>query len=219
MCHLKVKNIYQSFVEGELFLTDLTTAECVKLVENTSRDVGIAFANELAQVCEELHVNVNEVIKLANRHPRVNVLNPGPGVGGHCIPIDPWFLVENTKTGELIRLARKVNDERPLIIADKVISKTQQVSGNNIGILGVAYKPNVDDCRETPAEPILKRLELQGFNVKYHDEHVPAWQCERIDNISNMLEWADVIVIVTGHDSYKQLVAKDNIIDACGILT
>jgi UDP-N-acetylglucosamine 2-epimerase (non-hydrolysing) len=215
----KVKNIYQSFVEGEVFLTDLTTAECVKLVENTSRDVGIAFANELAQVCEELHVNVNEVIKLANRHPRVNVLNPGPGVGGHCIPIDPWFLVESTKTGAFIRLARKVNDERPLIIADKVVSKAQQVSGKHIGILGVAYKPNVDDCRETPAEPILKHIESQGFNVKYHDEHVPTWQCERIESIDEMLEWADVIVIVTGHDSYKTLAANDNIIDACGVLT
>ncbi|MDX2367583.1 MAG: UDP-N-acetylglucosamine 2-epimerase (non-hydrolyzing) [Colwellia sp.] len=215
----KVKNIYQSFVEGEVFLTDLTTAECVKLVENTSRDVGIAFANELAQVCEELHVNVSEVIKLANRHPRVNVLNPGPGVGGHCIPIDPWFLVESTQTGDFIRLARKVNDERPLIIADKVISKAQQLSGNNIGILGVAYKPNVDDCRETPAEPILQRLASQGFNVKYHDEHVSTWQCERIKCIDKMLEWADVIVIVTGHDSYKTLVANDNTIDACGVLT
>ncbi len=119
----------------------------MKLVENTSRDVGIAFANELAQVCEELHVDVNEVIKLANRHPRVNVLNPGPGVGGHCIPIDPWFLVESTKTGEFIRLARKINNDRPPIIADKVISKAQEVSGKNIGILGVAYKPNVNDCR------------------------------------------------------------------------
>ncbi|MFT6247881.1 MAG: UDP-N-acetylglucosamine 2-epimerase (non-hydrolyzing) [Cognaticolwellia sp.] len=214
----KVKAIYQSFVEGEVFLTDLTTAECVKLVENTSRDVGIAFANELAQVCEELHVDVNEVIKLANRHPRVNVLNPGPGVGGHCIPIDPWFLVESTKTGEFIRLARKINNDRPLIIADKVISKAQDVSGKNIGILGVAYKPNVDDCRETPAEPILKRIESQGFNVKYHDEHVPKWQCDRIESIDDMLKWADVVVIVTGHDSYKTLVASANIIDACGVL-
>lgn len=97
-----------------MFLTDLTTAECIKLVENTSRDVGIAFANELSQVCEELGVDVYEVIRLANRHPRVNVLTPGPGVGGHCIPIDPWFLVENTKAGELVRLARAINDKRLL---------------------------------------------------------------------------------------------------------
>ncbi|MDO6506824.1 UDP-N-acetylglucosamine 2-epimerase (non-hydrolyzing) [Colwellia sp. 4_MG-2023] len=215
----KVKDIYQSFVEGEVFLTDLTTAECVKLVENTSRDVGIAFANELAQVCDELHVNVSEVIKLANRHPRVNVLNPGPGVGGHCIPIDPWFLVESTQTGEFIRLARKVNDERPFVIANKVIEMAQQVSGKNIAILGVAYKPNVDDCRETPAEPILQHLLSQGFNVKYHDDHVPQWECERIEAIDEVFNWADVVVIVTGHESYKKIQVKNNIIDACGVLT
>ena len=214
----KVKNIYQSFVDGEVFLTDLTTAECVKLVENTSRDVSIAFANELAQVCEELNVDVHEVIKLANRHPRVNVLNPGPGVGGHCIPIDPWFLVESTKTGDFIRLARKVNDNRPLIIADKVIAKAQKVKGDRVAILGVAYKPNVDDCRETPAEPILKAFLGKSLTVKYHDPHVPVWVCEREENIAEIMSWADVVVIVTGHDCYKELTASDKIIDVCGVL-
>jgi len=214
----KVKAIYQSFVDGEVFLTDLTTAECVKLVENTSRDVGIAFANELAQVCEELKVDVNEVIKLANRHPRVNVLNPGPGVGGHCIPIDPWFLVENTKSGEFIRLARKVNDERPVIVANKVVEKIKVKGGNKIAILGVAYKPNVDDCRETPAEPILKYFQSEGFVVKYHDSHVPQWQCERESDLNSIMDWADVAVIVTGHESYKQLSQNEFLIDACGIL-
>ena len=212
----KVKTIYQQFVDGEVFLTDLTTAECVKLVENTSRDVGIAFANELAQVCEELQVDVNEVIKLANRHPRVNVLNPGPGVGGHCIPIDPWFLVENTTAGEFIRLARKVNDERPLIIAQQVIEKVK--SGKNIAILGVAYKPNVDDCRETPAEPILHHLASKGYAVKYHDPHVVQWECEREEKLASIISWADVTVIVTGHNCYKDLQGNDSILDASGIL-
>jgi len=214
----KIKAIYQSFVEGEVFLTDLTTAECVKLVENTSRDVGIAFANELAQVCEELNVDVNEVIKLANRHPRVNVLNPGPGVGGHCIPIDPWFLVENTEAGSFIRLARNVNDERPIIVANKVIKKLKETNGKNIAILGVAYKPNVDDCRETPAEPILKHFDSEGYNVKYHDPHVPQWECQRVESVVDIMEWADIAVIVTGHDCYKQLAVKSDLIDVCGIL-
>ena len=214
----KVKEIYQSFVEGEVFLTDLTTAECVKLVENTSRDVGIAFANELAQVCEELKVNVHEVIKLANRHPRVNVLNPGPGVGGHCIPIDPWFLVESTQAGDFIRLARQVNDNRPLVIADKVIEKAKQLASNKIAILGVAYKPDVDDCRETPAEPILNSLLAHSLNVKYHDPFVPSWQCERVDSLQEITEWADVIVVVTGHSCYKNIVFNTTVIDACGIL-
>ena len=128
-------------------------------------------------------------------------------------------MVENTESGELVRLARKVNDERPLIIADNVMSKAEEVSGKNIGILGVAYKPNVDDCRETPAEPILQSIQSKGFNVKYHDEHVPTWECERIVSIEEMLEWADVVVIVTGHESYKTLTLNDNIIDACGVLT
>jgi len=214
----KVKTIYQSFVEGEVFLTDLTTAECVKLVENTSRDVGIAFANELAQVCEELNVDVNEVIKLANRHPRVNVLNPGPGVGGHCIPIDPWFLVENTQSGEFIRLARKINDQRPIIVADKVMSKLENSKSKNVAILGVAYKANVDDCRETPAEPMLKRFESLGYTVRYHDPHVPKWECQREQDLQALMAWADVSVIVTGHECYKGLQITSDLVDACGIV-
>ena len=214
----KVKHIYQSFVNGEIFLTDLTTAECIKLVENTSRDVGIAFANELSEICAELGVDSYEVIRLANRHPRVNVLTPGPGVGGHCIPIDPWFLVEATKTGELVRLARKINDQRPIIVAEKVNEIAKQRQAKNIGILGVAYKPNVDDCRETPAEPVFKSLETMGYEVKYHDPHVRAWQCQRIDTLQSMEEWADVLVIITAHDDYKKLTSNKYLYDACGLL-
>lgn len=200
----KVKSIYQSFVKGEVFLTDLTTAECVKLVENTSRDVGIAFANELAEICQELSVDVYEVIKLANRHPRVNVLNPGPGVGGHCIPIDPWFLVENTQSGELVRKAREINDARPALIAQQAIAKLQS-GQTKIGILGVAYKADVDDCRETPAEPILQYFKQANLEVKYHDPYVPEWLCEREPELSKLDQWADVLVLVTDHSDYRQL--------------
>ncbi|MGB0936516.1 MAG: non-hydrolyzing UDP-N-acetylglucosamine 2-epimerase [Colwellia sp.] len=201
----KVKKIYQSFVNGEVFLTDLTTAECIKLVENTSRDVGIAFANELAEVCQELDVNVHEVINLANRHPRVNVLNPGPGVGGHCIPIDPWFLVENTKAGELVRLARKINDERPTIVAEQALSLLSTVKGTKVGILGVAYKANVDDCRETPADAILSCFINTGVEVKYHDPYVPAWRCSSVESLVDMDKWADVLILVTDHSCYKDI--------------
>ena len=214
----KVKEIYQSFVNGEVFLTDLTTAECVKLVENTSRDVGIAFANELSQVCEELDVDVYEVIRLANRHPRVNVLTPGPGVGGHCIPIDPWFLVENTVNGDLVRLSRKINDNRPQIIAGKVAQIAQEKDSKNIVILGVAYKPNVDDCRETPAEPILKTLIAKGYNVKYHDPHVVGWQCERINSLTEVEHWGDILLLTTAHTEYKNIESNKIIFDACGLL-
>ena len=201
----KVKRIYQSFVNGEVFLTDLTTAECIKLVENTSRDVGIAFANELAEVCAELNVDVYEVIRLANRHPRVNVLTPGPGVGGHCIPIDPWFLVENTQAGEFVRLARAINDKRPTIVAEQAISLLKQVGGNKIGILGVAYKANVDDCRETPADAILAHFKTQGIEVKYHDPFVPSWDCPKADSLAEMEEWADTVILVTDHTCYDDL--------------
>jgi len=216
----KVKTIYQSFVNGEVFLTDLTTAECIKLVENTSRDVGIAFANELSTVCEELNVDVYEVIRLANRHPRVNVLTPGPGVGGHCIPIDPWFLVENTKAGEFIRLARKINDQRPLDIANNIVQQAKAQSANKIAILGVAYKPNVDDCRETPAEPLVKVLVDAGLEVKYHDPFVPQWQVQEEKSLESLLAWADITVLVTGHDCYRHLQEKHqiiNLVDTCGL--
>jgi UDP-N-acetylglucosamine 2-epimerase (non-hydrolysing) len=214
----KVKAIYESFVNGEVFLTDLTTAECIKLVENTSRDVGIAFANELSQVCEELEVDVYEVIRLANRHPRVNVLTPGPGVGGHCIPIDPWFLVENTEAGEFVRMARTINDKRPIEIANKVISKAKSGGSQKVGILGVAYKPNVDDCRETPAEPLVHALQQAELDVKYHDPFVPHWSIDRIHTIDELRSWADIVVLVTGHNCYKKLKAGDSLIDACGLL-
>ena len=214
----KVKTIYQSFVKGEIFLTDLTTAECVKLVENTSRDVGIAFANELAQVCDELSVNVYEVIKLANRHPRVNVLTPGPGVGGHCIPIDPWFLVENTQSGELIRMARSINDQRPLVIANQVIQQLKAIQGTKVGILGVAYKANVDDCRETPAEPMLHAFAAAGLEVKYHDPHVNQWHCSRETSLEELLAWADILVLVTDHHCYQTLSKSEQIIDTRGLL-
>jgi len=201
----KVKRLYQSFVKGEVFLTDLTTAECVKLVENTSRDVNIAFANELAEVSKELNVDVYEVIRLANRHPRVNVLTPGPGVGGHCIPIDPWFLVENTQAGEFVRLARKINDERPIIVANQAIDLLKSVEGSKIGILGVAYKANVDDCRETPADAIFEHFEDKGIAVKYHDPFVPEWRCDRVNSLREIEAWADTLILVTDHVCYSDI--------------
>ena len=204
--HLKVKAVYQSFVKGEVFLTDLTTAECIKLVENTSRDVGIAFANELSEIAKELEVDVYEVIRLANRHPRVNVLTPGPGVGGHCIPIDPWFLVENTKSGDFVRLARAINDKRPSIVAQQALDLlTGEVKGKKVGILGVAYKANVDDCRESAAEAILEHFSNAGVNVSYHDPYVESWDCPRIATIDEMDNWADVIILVTDHECYSNL--------------
>ena len=153
--------------------------------------------------CEELKVDVNEVIKLGNRHPRVNVLNPGPGVGGHCIPIGPCFLVGNTKAGEFIRLARKVNDERPIIVTEKVLERLKESGGSKVGILGIAYKPNVDDCRETPAEPMLNHLESEGYVVKCHVPYVPKWNCEKEEDIDKIMQWANMSII-TEHNRYRK---------------
>ncbi len=212
----KAKELYQSFVKGEIFESDTTTAECVKLVENTSRDVSIAFANELATIADELDVNVHEIIKLANRHPRVNVLTPGPGVGGHCIPIDPWFLVEKTKAGDFVRHARKVNDQRPNQIAQMAINKLQEIGGKKIALLGVAYKPDVDDCRETPAEAIIEKLQAEGYEIKYHDPHVISWKCDKLESIEEVQNWADIALIVTEHSDYKELSINIPILNNCG---
>ncbi len=218
----KVKTIYQSFVKGEVFLTDLTTAECIKLVENTSRDVGIAFANELSQICLELNVDVYEVIRLANRHPRVNVLTPGPGVGGHCIPIDPWFLVENTRAGDFVRLARAINDSRPRIVAQKTLDLLKESQGNDslkgkkVGMLGVAYKANVDDCRESPAEVILSHFTQAGVDVCYHDPLVNHWDCPRIEMLTEIDNWADVLILVTDHECYSNLTTASPLLNTRG---
>ena len=191
----------------EITELDLTTIQQLKRGAYLPfEDLGNGFANELAQVCEELEVDVHEVIRLANRHPRVNVLSPGPGVGGHCIPIDPWFLVENTKAGEFIRLARKINDERPNIVAAQALELLAAVKGTKVGILGVAYKANVDDCRETPADAILAYFNKAGVEVSYHDPYVPVWDCKNINSLDEMDSWADVLILVTDHSCYKGLV-------------
>lgn len=210
------KKLYRSFVKGEIFPTNTTTAECVKLIENTFRDVNIAFANELAAIADELEIDVLEAISLANRHPRVNVLTPGPGVGGHCIPIDPWFLVENTNSGDLIRKARSVNDNRPLEIVKLVDHQTKLVAGQNIAILGVTYKPDVDDCRETPAEAILYGLKDKGYTVKYYDSHVDFWLCEKVNSLEAALKWADVSIIVSNHSEFRDRNFSEVVLNNCG---
>jgi UDP-N-acetylglucosamine 2-epimerase (non-hydrolysing) len=163
----------------------------------------------LSLTLKELDVDVYEVIRLANRHPRVNVLTPGPGVGGHCIPIDPWFLVENTESGEFVRLARAINDQRPSIVAqqtlDLLMQSTDSLVGKKVGILGVAYKANVDDCRESPADAIHEHFIKAGVVVNYHDPFVPNWHCDKQETLTDIDEWADVLILVTDHECYNNL--------------
>ena len=162
--------LYASFVTGEIIQTDATTAEMVKLMENTSRDVNIAIANEFARLANRFGVDVWEAIHLANLHPRVKILNPGPGVGGHCISVDPWFLVEAApELSQLIRAARQVNDTQPSFVVNLIRSALGSLQGKRITALGLAYKPDVDDLRESPAITVVGLLQQEGALVKCYE--------------------------------------------------
>lgn len=202
----KTKEIYDSFVKGEIYLTDATTAECCKLIENTYRDVNIAYANTIKKLAEELGFDANEAIRLANKHPRVNIMQPGAGVGGHCIPIDPWFLTESTQNNELIVTSRNINDSMPAFWVGKLEEKVKELgrgdgSGVRVGVLGVAYKPNVDDARETPAEHIIELLKEKGYEVKACDPYVVDFGME-LAPLDEVKDWADILIVVTAHDDY-----------------
>lgn len=201
----KAKELYGAFVEGKLFLTDATTAEMVKLIENTYRDVNIALANELAIVCEELGINAWEVIELANRHPRVSLHNPGPGVGGHCLPVDPWFVVEKFPTqARLIRLSREINDRQPYRVFELVAEMTRNIPGPKVAVLGVTYKGNVDDIRESPATVLIELLKERGYSVAAHDPYVKEFEHELV-SLEEAFRGADCAVAMADHDQYRYL--------------
>jgi UDP-N-acetylglucosamine 2-epimerase (non-hydrolysing) len=202
------RELYKSFCRGEIFVTDTTTAEAVKLMENTYRDVNIALANEMLAVSRDLEFNVWEAIALANKHPRVNYLTPGPGVGGHCIAVDPWFLAEDSPSANLVRLARTINDARPYKVASDIADFASKIGAAKIGILGVAYKKNVDDARESPAETIFKDLVHRGFEVRAHDPHVVEAHIPLVEDLNDLERWADLCVVVTDHDFYVSRYSK-----------
>lgn len=219
--------VYKSFVKGNIYKTNIRTAEFVKLMENTFRDVNIALASEFAILSSEMGINVHEAIQLANRHPRVNILNPGPGVGGHCIAVDPWFLTENTINAKLINSAREVNDGMPsyvLSMAKKMLD-AQNIKNPTITIFGVAYKPNIDDTRETPALKLIKLCEKEGWNVKIYDPLVKNFEYPLL-SLENAAKGSDLIIIETAHDQFKDmdyellssLVRNKNILDSVNVL-
>lgn len=201
----KARALYSAFVEGEIFLTDVTTAEMVKLAENTFRDVNIALANELAAICEELGISVWNVIELANKHPRVNLHKPGPGVGGHCLPVDPWFIVEKfpAKT-RLIRTSREINDAQPSRVFGHIVRLTEGISSPKVAVLGVAYKGNVDDARESPATTLIGLLKKHGYDVCAHDPLVRSFVHELV-SLEEALRGADCAVLMVDHDEYRSL--------------
>ena len=198
----RISDLYHSFVEGEIYLTDSRTAELCKLAENTFRDINIAYANELAQICEHDGINVWELISLCNKHPRVNIHQPGPGVGGHCIAVDPWFIVEkHPETALLIHQARMINDSMPSVVADKVADLLRGVSQPRIAVLGVTYKPNVDDMRESPIMKLIPMLEGFGFQVVTADPF--AANCERDPYAA--VSGCDMMIMAVNHDAYGGL--------------
>lgn len=199
--------LYARFVRGEIVLTDATTAEMVKLMENTFRDVNIALANEFSQIAERLGVDIWEAIEIANRHPRVHVLRPGPGVGGHCIAVDPWFLVEAAPDdARLIRQARTINDEMPARVVARVRRAAGSLARPVVACLGIAYKAGVGDIRESPALEVIRRLQAEGMEVRAYDPHVPASAITgQVHSLEAALEGADVVVILTDHAEFRQL--------------
>lgn len=230
----KAVELYQSFVTGECLVTNARTAEMAKLTENASRDVQIAFANELSMICDELSINVWELIELANKHPRVNILQPGPGVGGHCIAVDPWFIVSKTPDkAKLIRMARQVNDAKPQWVIDQVNGQVarfvaeQQVAKPEfrkqdvtVACFGLTFKPNIDDLRESPALNITQALAAQqAYNVVAVEPNVKA---DKVGNLTLVsLEQgltADVLVLLVDHTAFRQFKpVGDYIVDTKGI--
>ena len=218
------KEIYASFVKGNIYLTNLRTAEMVKVMENTFRDINIALANEFAQIAEESGVNIWEAIELANKHPRVNILKPGPGVGGHCIAIDPWFLVENSVRSRIVNLAREINDSMPRHVL-RLVKELGIGTHSTITVLGVAYKGDVDDTRETPALKFIKLAENEGYEVKVHDPLVKSFEYG-ILSLEAAVKDSDCLVIITDHSKFEELepgeiarlMRKRNVVDSRNIL-
>jgi UDP-N-acetyl-D-mannosaminuronic acid dehydrogenase len=202
-----VKWLYSSFCGGEIYLTEMAVAEFVKVVENTYRDVNIAFANELALLGEELGIDAWETISLANRHPRVNILKPGPGVGGHCIPVDPQFLSNaNPFVTELIQTARRVNERMPHFVVRRVLELVPRSDRvQKIALLGAAYKANVDDARESPCERVERDLRERGFTTAVYDPHVQRFARPLCATLEEALSGADAVVLLTDHSAFLDI--------------
>ena len=221
-CAEHARELYRTFVRGKCHLTDCRTGELVKLVENAFRDVNIAFANEVSMICSDLGLDVWELIRLANRHPRVDILRPGPGVGGHCIAVDPWFIVSQVpKRTRLIREAREINIAKTRWVLDEISEAANARRAPTIALLGAAYKADVDDVRESPALEIAKALKARDVGrliiVDPHVREVPGFE---IWPLAKGIAEADIVAILVPHHAFLPLPPLDGktVIDACGLL-
>lgn len=210
-----IKSLYASFCEGEIVVTDIRTAEMTKVVENTFRDINIAFANELAKICRSDNMDVYEIIRIANKHPRVNILSPGPGVGGHCISVDPWFLVgDYPGLANIILAARKINDSMPDFVLERIHSIMKEkgmTDVGRVGLYGLTYKENVDDMRESPTLQMLDSMErhLCGGQIKVYDPYVTRDVVpNQYHDLEAFLADVDFVVLLVGHDEIKENMEK-----------
>ncbi len=210
-CSESAAELYQTFVRGDCIITNARTAEMAKLTENSFRDVNIAFANELSVICDKLKINAWELIKLSNRHPRVNILNPGPGVGGHCIAVDPWFIVDSCPDeANIIRQARLTNDAKPFYVIDQITKAADQFKKPVIACLGLAFKADIDDLRESPALQIVEHLANLNIgkvltvepNINVLPPNLVESKVELV-TLNNALEKANVIVVLVDHKQFK----------------
>jgi UDP-N-acetyl-D-mannosaminuronic acid dehydrogenase len=220
---LEVKKFYQTFVNGDLLLTDSKTAEMSKLVENSYRDVNIAFANELSILSDKLDINVWELIRLANRHPRVNILQPSSGVGGHCIAVDPWFIVsQDPKNAKIIKTAREVNNYKTEWCIEKVKSEALAFELKNskkakVALMGLAFKPNIDDLRESPALFIVESL-IDNLDCLVVEPNVTNYKKFELIEYQDAISQADIVVFLVAHKEFKDINTSDKVIvDFCGI--
>ena len=200
------KSVYGSFSKGKLYLTDATTAEFVKLIENSFRDINIAFANELAIISKDIGIDIWEAIELANQHPRVNIHNPGPGVGGHCIAVDPYFIIEMAKgKANLLALAREKNSHMPSYVVEQAEKMLGSLSGKKITLLGLAYKGDIGDPRESPALDIIALLKVRGVNCSVFDPHVEKGMIPELADLDNSVRDSELLIITTDHSSFREL--------------
>ena len=214
---------YKTFVQGEVLKTDSRTAEMCKLVENSSRDVGIAFANELSILCDGLGIDVNELIRFANRHPRVNILQPGCGVGGHCIAVDPWFIVaKDPKNANLIRTAREVNNYKSKWVVEKVKNVALKFQIDNgkparIACMGLTFKPDIDDLRESPALAVAESLRDAQFDVVAVEPNIETYKGLKLVSVAKGVKDSDIVVFLVKHRQFASLnTQRKQVLDFCG---
>ena len=224
-CALKSKQLYEKFVNGKFLLTDIRTAEMAKLAENSFRDVNIAFANELSMLCKDFEIDVNKLIATANHHPRVNILKPGPGVGGHCIAVDPWFLVNTFGSdAKLIHEARMVNERKTEWVVTQIKVEVKKFKAKHkiqpkLACLGLAFKPDIDDLRESPSLKVYRNLIQLGYEVFAVEPNLNSHPDFKLFDLKLAISQSDIVVALVAHKEFRVIESSPKVLDFCGILS